>query len=269
MSRNDKATSDRASASNMKTLPKGSDCFGKRIREYRTKAGFSQEELGFMLGVGKNAVGAWESGRSRPDLGCVSELCRVLNMPLPVFFGRAESEAREQVHRCVARFKQLNDPYKTVILREMDALIALQEEQKENEYLFVQKPESTLRLFVNDAVAAAGFSTDLAEPGGQYARFPETDISRAADEVIRVNGDSMEPEYYDGDFVYVKYASSLQPGEIGIFMHGNEGYIKKYMKDGLYSLNPAYPPMHFGEGDSLICKGKVIGKVGKNEMMPE
>ena len=267
MNRSDKPMPEGVAASTVKGSPKGSDCFGKRIREYRTKAGFSQEELGFMLGVGKNAVGAWESGRSRPDLGCVSELCRVLNMPLPVFFGRAEGESREQVHSCVSRFRQLNESYKTVILREMDALIELQTEQRENEYFSVPRPESTLRLMVSDAVAAAGFSPELAEAGGQYARFPETDISRAADEVIRVNGDSMEPEYSDGDYVYVRHAPSVQPGEIGIFMHGNEGYIKKYMKDGLYSLNPAYPPLRFD--DEVVCVGKVIGKCGKNDMIPE
>lgn len=269
MKKSESGLPDRAGEANPKALPKGSDQFGKRIREYRTKVGYSQEELGFMLGVGKNAVGAWESGRSRPDLGCVSELCRVLNMPLPVFFGRVESESHEQDRSCVSRFRQLNEPYKAVILREMDALIELQGEQQAEEFLSVPRPDSTLRLFVNDAVAAAGFSTDLAEPGGQYALFPDTEVSRAADEVIRVNGDSMEPEFYDGDFVYVKYASSVQPGEIGIFMHGNEGYIKKYMKDGLYSLNPAYPPMRFNGGDSLICRGKVIGKAEKKDMMPE
>ena len=267
MNKSDKTVPEFASVSAAKGTPKGSDCFAKRIREYRTKAGFSQEELGFMLGVGKNAVGAWESGRSRPDLGCVSELCRVLNMPLPVFFGRTESESREQVYSCVSRFRQLNEPYKAVILREMDALIELQNEQKENEYFYVPRPESTVRLLVNTAVAAAGFSPELAEAGGQYARFPETDISRAADEVIRVNGDSMEPEYSDGDYVYVRHAPSVQPGEIGIFMHGNEGYIKKYKKDGLYSLNPVYPPLRFN--DEVICVGKVIGKCGKNDMMPD
>ena len=65
--------------------------FGILIREYRNNAGMSQEELGIMIGVGKNAAGAWESGRSRPDLNCISDLCHILNIPLYVFFGRSES----------------------------------------------------------------------------------------------------------------------------------------------------------------------------------
>lgn len=232
--------------------------FGTLIREYRTNAGMSQEELGFMIGVGKNAVGAWESGRSRPDLSSVSELCHILNIPLSVFFGRTESELKGLNRDFVYKFRKLNNYNKKVILHEMSALLELQEEMTEAgpEPAQIRK----IKLFISDAVAAAGFSTDLADAGGQYGLFEAEPASEAADEVIRVNGNSMEPVYCDGDLVFVKHASSVREGEIGIFIHHNAGYIKQYMKDGLHSFNPEYPVMYFTGEDQITCVGKVLGK---------
>ena len=69
----------------------------------------------------------------------------------------------------------------------------------------------------------------------------------------------MEPEFHDGDLVLVRHGASLRPGEIGIFTNGDAGYIKIYQRDGLHSLNPAYPTIVFSEGDDVRCIGKVLG----------
>ena len=84
-------------------------------------------------------------------------------------------------------------------------------------------------------------------------------------DIIRVNGNSMEPTYCDGDLVFVRHAASLQEGEIGIFVTGDTGYIKEYHRDGLYSHNPAYQPIIFSEGTEVRCIGRVIGKVSQDD----
>ena len=45
--------------------------------------------------------------------------------------------------------------------------------------------------------------------------YPENEINKNADYVIGVNGNSMEPEYSDGDIVYVKKTEHLNVGDIG------------------------------------------------------
>lgn len=77
--------------------------------------------------------------------------------------------------------------------------------------------------------------------------------------VFGVSGDSMEPEFYNGDLVYVQRTKELEFGDIGIFLIGNEYYIKEYGPDGLHSKNPNYPVMP-GTPDIQVI-GKVIGKV--------
>ena len=61
--------------------------YGELIRRQRKAKKMNQEELGALVKVGKNAVGAWEAGRSRPDVGSVPVICEALDISLEEFFG--------------------------------------------------------------------------------------------------------------------------------------------------------------------------------------
>ena len=49
---------------------------GERIAQLRRQAGLSQEQLGDLLGVSRQAVSKWESGQTSPDLQYVLALCQ-------------------------------------------------------------------------------------------------------------------------------------------------------------------------------------------------
>ena len=97
-----------------------------------------------------------------------------------------------------------------------------------------------------------GIPTDMTE-------VEDTPIARQADFVMGVNGDSMEPDFYDGDKVFVKKVSDLNVGDIGIFLKGSDCYIKEVGKDRLISRNKNYDDIWPDEEIRTI--GKVIGKV--------
>lgn len=100
-----------------------------------------------------------------------------------------------------------------------------------------------------------GIPTDLIE-------VADTEIAKEADFVIGVNGHSMEPTYCDGEKVFVKKMPDIATGEIGIFLKGNECYIKELGTDRLISHNAdknTYPDIPASE--SIILVGKVLGKV--------
>ena len=239
--------------------------YGELIRNSRREKGMSQEELGALARVGKNAVGAWEAGRSRPDLSSVPVICETLGIPIHEFFGIPEAEGSrpekqntdEAIRPFTARFSRLNEYHRQVILREMDVLIDMQE-----------KPAAPVRKLVqiyrNDLAACAGPSWGIGEDSGEPVWLYEDSVTSRADEIIRVSGDSMEPLYHDGDQVLVQHTSSVRPGEIGIFVTGDMGYIKEYRKEGLKSLNPAYPLMQFTDRDEVRCIGRVIGTMRKD-----
>lgn len=77
--------------------------------------------------------------------------------------------------------------------------------------------------------------------------------------VLRIAGDSMEPEFHDGDYVYVESADTIGIGEIGIFTYAGSVYMKEYAPEGLLSLNPAYKLIRGDEG--IKCLGRVLGAV--------
>ncbi len=231
--------------------------YAEIIRRCRREKGLNQEELGAMVSVGKNAVGAWESGRSRPDLSSVPVICEALGLSLEEFYGvRQKKRAKNTVpEEFASRYSALTEYHRKIVLREMDALLEMQEHN-------AQPRRKLIRLFRNDLSACAGPSFTIGETSGEEVWVEETALTSRADELIRVSGNSMEPAFHDGDQVLVRHGSALQPGEIGIFTNGDAGYIKVYQRDGLHSLNPAYPVIEFGDGDEVRCIGKVLGIAG-------
>ena len=92
-----------------------------------------------------------------------------------------------------------------------------------------------------------------------WASFPEN-----ADFGVNISGDSMEPQFINGQTVWVHAQNTLEPGEIGIFFHNGEGFIKKLGNDGehtlLISLNHRkYEPRIIRESDEFLVFGKVVG----------
>lgn len=112
-------------------------------------------------------------------------------------------------------------------------------------------------------IAAAGTSVEFSDIAAGVRAYPENEINKNADYVIGVNGASMEPEYSDGDIVYVQKTEHLNVGDIGIFQKGNNIYIKKTGENGLISLNPDYPGLT-ADDDRIIVLGKVLGKAEEN-----
>ena len=78
-----------------------------------------------------------------------------------------------------------------------------------------------------------------------------------ADCVFPVNGDSMEPDYHNGDLALIKLDPDVPVGEVGLFVLEGKGYIKERGKKCLISLNPDYADIELNS--SARCIGLVIG----------
>ena len=236
--------------------------YGELIRRQRHRAGMSQEELGALAGVGKNAVGAWEAGRSRPDLNSVPRICEALSIPVTEFLGvEDDCGVPEDGRAFLRKYTALDSLHRRIILREMDAMLDIQRKKEEN-----RRP--VVRLFRSELSACAGPSMEIGDAAGEAVLLFRDPVTSCADEIIRVSGNSMEPTFRDGDEVLVEHTTALREGEIGIFTHGDEGYIKEYRKDGLYSHNPAYPPLRFAGEDPVRCFGRVIGRLKAEQYAP-
>lgn len=239
--------------------------YGELIRRQRKAKKMNQEELGALVQVGKNAVGAWEAGRSRPDVGSVPVICEALDLSLEEFFGLPAGGAKadhplispEEQNLLLRRYGELNPYNRKVIIKQISLLREMQED--------TVAPRKVIRLFRNDLAVSAGPGEVLDAARGEEVFLFANHLTESADEIIRVNGNSMEPTYSDGDQVLVRHANTVRPGEIGVFIRGDSGYIKEYREDGLHSHNPEYKTITFSGEETVRCIGRVLGKVQKDE----
>ena len=242
-------------------IPAGAERYARVIREGRAGAGLSQQQLADRTGVSRATVAGWETGHSRPDLDALPKLCKALGISLASFFGVREGISREERNLLLA-FRGMEEADRQAFVWQAEALAERRRASRMEEL-----KGRVILLYRSDLSAAAGFGGTLEAERGEKIWIFRDETTERADEIITVNGRSMEPTYYDGDELLVEHTDRLREGEIGIFLADGEGYVKEYRKDGLHSHNPAYPTMRFSEGNDVRCVGRVLGKV-RTEQRP-
>lgn len=232
---------------------------GEKIRELRETKGLTQKQLGQKLGEAKGTiVSNWEIGASRPDCERIIQLCSIFNISADELLGIKSDTHRftsEEWTRAT-KIRLLDEHGKNVV----DYLIDEEFERVKTNGRKKNRP----RLVYIDSYSfpvSAGVGSFVDTEAPEKILVPECDESEEADYVLTVKGDSMEPEFSNGDKVYVVQQPAVDIGEIGIFIINDEAFIKKLGKGQLISLNEKYKPIPFRRDDSIYCCGKVIGIV--------
>ena len=99
--------------------------------------------------------------------------------------------------------------------------------------------------------------------------YDTTDAPAGADFALVVDGDSMEPDFNDGEIIYIREQPVIDSGQIAVIQVHLETdydptvYLKKVKDAGehyiLLSLNPEYEPLTFRKEDCRIL-GVAINK---------
>lgn len=110
-----------------------------------------------------------------------------------------------------------------------------------------------------DHAASAGTGQYLNDVRVERIELP---VDVDADFVIPIKGDSMEPDYHDGDLVFIQTSVDLNDGVIGVFNYNGEAYIKQLVIDEdqayLHSLNPEYKDMPITPETDFRIIGEVV-----------
>ncbi len=110
---------------------------------------------------------------------------------------------------------------------------------------------------------SAGPGVYLDDNDAEEINIPDNEKTAMADFALRISGNSMEPKYHDGDVLLVEAVSSVQLGELGIFILDGNGYFKKFGGDRLISLNPEFEDIVLRNYAESVCCGRVVGKLKK------
>lgn len=109
---------------------------------------------------------------------------------------------------------------------------------------------------------SAGTGLYLDDEQVEIINFGADMVPSGTDFCLKVNGDSMEPMFNNGDYVFIKRETDFRNGTIGAVIVNGEAYLKKiYITDNsirLVSLNKKYKDITVSEDDTLKYVGTVV-----------
>lgn len=236
--------------------------FGSLLKERRKRAQLSQKELADMMQVTRNTIINWEADKSKPDYSCIPELCSILHIQLhELFHMKTENDLTEVENRVIGNFRQLAPTSRRVVDKMISTM--LQEEALARE----QDLKNSFRLFEDSpGSAAAGVGNYVPEEPPKFVFLRKNHINAKASGIVRVDGDSMEPVYHSGDYVYFERVAAVDPGE-DVIVDTDDGAVIKRVDDDytLYSVNSAIPYPKKNEQNTLIIRGRVLGVVASSD----
>ena len=203
-------------------------------------------------GLSKSYGTNWKRG-SVPSLDAVIAIAEELNVSLDyIAFGK-DSTIPTEYQSLITSYQELSKDNQQLLKDIITSMIDIQNANKkrsEIEYI-------TIDLMINKVSAGTGYDLEGNEfEPIQIVKTPEAEI---ADYALKVEGESMSPDFHTGDIVLVKEQPEIKIGQVGIFIYKNEGFIKERGEDYLISRNPEFDNIVPAEDDQIVCKGLVLG----------
>ena len=242
---------------------------GEKLKAKRISCGMTQQEVAEKIGRKQPVVGHWETGYSQPDANTLFKLCDIYGTTVDDVFGFTKKNTfTKSEYDHIQKYRDL-DPHGKKMVD-----FTLQEEWERstaNPKPEIKPPSPTAEIipmrFLSyyQRMASAGRGEYLfSDIPTEVIAVPDTPLSRRADFVIGVSGRSMEDTYFDGDKVLVEKTQDVPLGKIGIFIRGDECFIKEAGIDRLISHNEdkeQYPDI-IPDDRRIDTIGIVLGKVG-------
>lgn len=231
---------------------------GENIKQYRLQNGWTQQELGSKIGMSKNAIGNYEKGFRSPKKDTMFDLANAFNISIDDLFPPVQKDPFPNTSSIKTIYDELKPPRQAKVLTYAERQLKEQNEEKTQP----NEVSDVIQLYSYDYYdhpVSAGTGQYLNDVRVERIELP---VDVDADFVIPIKGDSMEPEYHDGDLVFIQTSVDLNNGVIGVFNYNGDAYIKQLVIDEdqayLHSLNPAYKDMPITPETDFRIIGEVV-----------
>lgn len=226
-----------------------------------------QKDLAAYTGISTSAISAWNKNKTNPAAESLSTIADFLGVSLDFLLTGSEKKSvyeTEEINRLIKNYNSVDEISKQLIqeraeaLAEFSARLTAIEKPLKSSLISSEKADVVVPLCELPVSAGTGIYLDAGST--EPLKVVRTAASEAANYALRVSGDSMEPEYSDGDIVLIETVEEISEGEIGIFIADGEGFMKVRGAAALISLNATYPPRSYASFESVKCIGRVLGK---------
>lgn len=233
---------------------------GLKIKEFRDQRGLTQKELADLIEMGNTTIANYEKGFRTPKKNTLFKIANALNVTIDDLFPNLKQSDNSIIESVEEILSQLDpEPYQRNVLTCAERQL---EEQKQ-----AKKRLTEVHDIVVEYIAYNYYDQPVSAGTGQYLNEVQIEtiqlpVKVDADFVCPIYGDSMEPDYKSGDYVFVKLTVELPSGTVGVFDYEGEAYIKQLVieKDKAYlrSFNKKYKDIPINSDSDFRIIGKVV-----------
>lgn len=204
--------------------------FGDRMKEARKLNKMSQQELADILGISVNSIANYERGTSFPKEDYLYKIINILGLD-PNYL-----------------FQDIIDVNTGMWFEEMSLLSNYRSLDKKSrffvDYIVKREKENQIGEMLADKSEAIDFlCLDVME--GIYGRLTQghrnnrsvgIKKSAKADYIVEINGDGLEPVFFCGDYLSIKYEADISENQLGLY--NIDGFTTIAVKKGgnIYSI---------------------------------
>lgn len=229
------------------------------LNRLKDKKGLTQQDIVKGSGISQSTLSQYFSGKRLPSKTNSKKLADFFKVPVEQIDPRlntaataSKSEIAKKIDKVVSELK--TDPYQKNVLNFAKSQLV---EQKATEVHDTVVEYVAYNYY--DQPVSAGTGQYLNEVQIETIQLP---VKVDADFVCPIYGDSMEPDYKSGDYVFVKLTVELPSGTVGVFDYEGEAYIKQLIieKDKAYlrSFNKKYKDIPINSDSDFRIIGKVV-----------
>ncbi|COO02974.1 phage transcriptional repressor [Streptococcus pneumoniae] len=235
----------------------------ENITHFRKQRGITQKELAKEVGISASTMTDYMKLRSAPSFGVIQKLADYFGVRKSDIDTTFKEETTDSLpdtpdfltQQITDKVVQLTPDNKKIVLRTSEELL---ERQKANGEMYIEQNEEetkknevseVISLYqvevVSETAAACGFNYGFGYDDTDRETIEVDEQPPRHDIATKVSGDSMQPDYQDGDILYlVDKGLTTYNGDLAVIAYGDRSYFKKiYTENGrlrLVSLNDKY-----------------------------
>lgn len=234
-----------------------------RLNELKDKTGLTQQDIVKGSRISQSTLSQYFSGKRLPSKANIKKLADFFNVPVEQIDPRLDTtsivknEIAQKIDKLVSKLDP--EPYQHNVLTYAEGQLKEQKQAKKKLAEVNDVLVEYIAYNYYDQPVSAGTGQYLNEVQIETIQLP---VKVDADFVCPIYGDSMEPDYKSGDYVFVKLTVELPSGTVGVFDYEGEAYIKQLVieKDKAYlrSFNKKYKDILIDSNSDFRIIGKVV-----------
>ena len=222
---------------------------GSSIKEVRKSKKLTQKKLAELTGFKQNTISNHENGNRQLDEKDIRIYAQALEVSPQYLFDLAKPSSIDTpstTSQIQSIYDQLAPARQSKVLTYAERQL---NEQKNEDETKINEVSEVISLYqvevVSETAAASGFNYGFGYDDTDRETIEVDEQPPRHDIATKVSGDSMQPDYQDGDILYlVDKGLTTYNGDLAVIAYGDRSYFKKiYTENGrlrLVSLNDKY-----------------------------